>query len=319
MKKLAIGILAHVDAGKTTLSEAMLYSAGEIRKLGRVDHKNAFLDTHDLERERGITIFSKQALMHLPNTVFTLLDTPGHVDFSAETERTLSVLDYAVLVVSAAEGVQSHTETLWQLLKRYGVPTFIFVNKMDISQYSKEIVREEIRQKLSCVDFSEIGTESFFDALAMCDETLMETFLETGTVPDGLIQEAIQKRHAFPCFFGSALKMDGISALLSALDRFTMQKQAKSEFGAKVFKITEDSQGNRLTHLKITGGTLTARMSITDTEKINQIRLYSGDKFTTANELTAGEICAVTGLDSTFAASRWVLIFRQTFRYWSRL
>jgi len=302
MKKLAIGILAHVDAGKTTLSEAMLYSAGEIRKLGRVDHKNAFLDTHDLERERGITIFSKQALMHLPNTVFTLLDTPGHVDFSAETERTLSVLDYAVLVVSAAEGVQSHTETLWQLLKRYGVPTFIFVNKMDISQYSKEIVREEIRQKLSCVDFSEIGTESFFDALAMCDETLMETFLETGTVPDGLIQEAIQKRHAFPCFFGSALKMDGISALLSALDRFTMQKQAKSEFGAKVFKITEDSQGNRLTHLKVTSGSLSVK-SLLHTgeceEKVNQIRIYSGEKFQTVERVDAGTVCAVTGLSAS--------------------
>ena len=302
MKRITLGILAHVDSGKTTLSEGMLYSSGDIRKLGRVDHKNAFLDTHDIERERGITIFSKQAMMHLPDTEVTILDTPGHVDFSTETERTLQVLDYAILVISGTEGVQSHTKTLWNLLSRYRVPTFLFVNKMDIATYSKEIVCEEIRQKLSCVDFTDTKSEEFYDELAMCDETCMEEFLESGTVSDGAIKKAIRARKVFPCFFGAALKLTGIEELLSGLNRFTEQPQGKGEFGAKVFKITEDAQGNRLTHMKITSGELKVKSLVRTgetEEKVNQIRVYSGTKFETKEMVDSGTVCAVVGLENT--------------------
>lgn len=302
MKRITLGILAHVDSGKTTLSEGMLYSSGDIRKLGRVDHKNAFLDTHDLERERGITIFLKQAILHLPDTEVTILDTPGHVDFSAETERTLQVLDYAILVISGTEGVQSHTKTLWRLLERYRVPTFLFVNKMDIATYSKEIVREEIRQKLSCVDFTNIGSEEFYDELSMCDETCMEEFLEKGEVSDASIIKAIRARKVFPCFFGAALKLSGVEELLAGLDRFTEQPQGKKEFGAKVFKITEDAQGNRLTHMKITSGELKVKSLVRTgetEEKVNQIRVYSGTKFETKEVADVGTVCAVVGLENT--------------------
>lgn len=303
MNKIVLGILAHVDSGKTTLSEGILYTVGEIRKLGRVDHKNAFLDTHELERERGITIFSKQALLNLDNTSITLLDTPGHVDFSAETERTLQVLDYAVLVVSGAEGVQSHTQTLWRLLERYNIPVFIYVNKMDISQLAKQELLYEIQQKLGGVDFSEEYDEKFFEELAMCDEGIMEEFLKTGTVSDDLICEAVQRRKVFPCYFGSALKLDGIDKLLKGLDRFTVSKQKGNEFGAKVFKITEDDRGNRLTHMKITSGVLKVKSLIKtgDTEeKVNQIRIYSGTKFEAVNEVETGDVCAVTGILNSF-------------------
>ncbi len=307
MKRIVIGMLAHVDSGKTTLSEGMLYRSGEIRKLGRVDHGNAFLDTDSMERSRGITIFSKQATLSLPESSVTLLDTPGHVDFSAEMERALQVLDYAVLVISGTDGVQSHTETLWQLLIRYNIPTFIFINKMDISYLAKESLLKELKQRLSggCCDFSPLrdGNE-LTEELAECGEELMNAYLDDGEIPDNLISEAIAKREVFPCLFGSALKLNGVDELLTAIDRFTLEKHYPEEFGARVYKITQDEQGARLTHLKITGGTLKVRTLIEGngwSEKINQIRVYSGLKFTALDDLPAGCICAVTGLSRTFA------------------
>lgn len=302
MNHLVIGMLAHVDAGKTTLSEALLYSTGAIRTLGRVDAKNAFLDTDSMERARGITIFSKQARFSLPRFSVTLLDTPGHVDFSAEMERTLQVLDYAILVISGADGVQGHTKTLWHLLKHYRIPTFLFVNKMDQQGTNKQALMEQLRTMLSdsVVDFS-VNTAIDREAVALTDEALLDKHLSGEKITDTDIATVIAERKLFPCFFGSALRMKGIEELIRGLDTYMTARQYPDEFGAKIYKITRDSQGNRLTHLKITGGTLSARMSVTDTEKINQIRLYSGEKFTTANELNAGEVCAVTGLDSTFA------------------
>jgi len=302
MNHLVIGMLAHVDAGKTTLSEALLYSTGAIRTLGRVDTKNAFLDTDSMERARGITIFSKQARFSLPHSSVTLLDTPGHVDFSAEMERTLQVLDYAILVISGADGVQGHTKTLWHLLKHYRIPTFLFVNKMDQQGTNKQALLEQLHNMLSdsVVDFS-VNSAIDKEAVALTDETLLDKHLSGEEITDIDIATVIAERKLFPCFFGSALRMKGIEEFIHGLDTYMKPKSYPDEFGAKVYKITRDSQGNRLTHLKITGGTLSARMSVTDTEKINQIRLYSGEKFTAANELTAGEICAVTGLDSTFA------------------
>ena len=302
MNHLVIGMLAHVDAGKTTLSEALLYSTGAIRTLGRVDAKNAFLDTDSMERARGITIFSKQARFSLPRFSVTLLDTPGHVDFSAEMERTLQVLDYAILVISGADGVQGHTKTLWHLLKHYRIPTFLFVNKMDQQGTNKQALMEQLRTMLSdsVVDFS-VSTAIDREAVALTDESLLDKHLSGAKITDTDIATVIAERKLFPCFFGSALRMKGIEELIHGLDTYMTARQYPDEFGAKIYKITRDSQGNRLTHLKITGGTLSARMSVTDTEKINQIRLYSGEKFTTANELNAGEVCAVTGLDSTFA------------------
>lgn len=302
MNHVVIGMLAHVDAGKTTLSEALLYSTGAIRTLGRVDNKNAFLDTNSMERARGITIFSKQARLTLDNYSVTLLDTPGHVDFSAEMERTLQVLDYAILVISGADGVQGHTKTLWRLLKHYRIPTFLFVNKMDQQGTNKLALLEQLCNLLSdsIVDFSfqsAIDTE----AVALTDEALLNKHLAGEALTDADIAAVIAARKLFPCFFGSALKLRGIKELIDGLAAYMKPKDYPPAFGAKVYKITRDSQGNRLTHLKITGGTLSSRMSINDTEKANQIRLYSGDKFTTANELPAGEVCAVTGLDSTFA------------------
>lgn len=304
MNKIVIGILAHVDAGKTTLSEGMLYLSGKIRRLGRVDNKDAYLDNFELERNRGITIFSKQAIFQVEDKVFTLLDTPGHVDFSAEMERTLQVLDYAILVVSASDGVQGHTHTLWKLLERYDIPVFIFVNKMDQNQRDKNKILKELKDKLSseCVEFKKENIEEFYDDIAMCGEDLMETYLEDGIIGKEEIVDAIYDRRVFPCFFGSALKLNGVEDFMKALFTYTDIPIYSDDFGAKVFKISRDDQGNRLTHMKITGGSLKVKDVLTNNiwkEKINQIRIYSGEKFETVNEVKAGEICAVTGLTMT--------------------
>ncbi len=315
MKKITIGILAHVDAGKTTLSEGLLYKTGAIRQLGRVDHGNAFLDTDAQEKARGITIFSKQARFSHGQTEFILLDTPGHVDFSAEMERTLQVLDLAVLVISGKDGVQGHTATLWKLLKKYNVPVFIFVNKMDLEGAEKEKILEELRRRLDggCVDFCIEKDEDRYDQAAMCDEGLMDEFLETGVISEESLARAIMERSMFPCFFGSALKMEGIDALLDGLDGLTCEKEYGSEFGARVYKITRDDKGSRLTHMKVTGGRLktkdelvTGREETSDTEtvkgeKVEQIRVYSGAKFTAQDAAEAGEVVAVTGLKDTYA------------------
>lgn len=302
MKRLVIGMIAHVDSGKTTLSEAMLYSAGEIRKLGRVDHGDAFLDTHSIERSRGITVFSKQAVMRYGDCDITLLDTPGHADFSAETERALQALDYAVLVISGTDGVQSHTETLWRLLTRYRIPAFIFVNKMDISSYEPSVLMGGLCNRLDsgCIDFSASrDRDAFYEEAAMCDEKLMEEYLESGEVSAESLRRAIAERKIFPCFFGSALKMSGIEEFLKGLDFYAVQKKYPAEFGARVFKIT-DEQNVRLTHMKITGGSLKVRSVIGD-EKINQIRIYSGTKFQAVDEVYAGAVCAVTGIAHSYS------------------
>lgn len=307
MKQMVLGILAHVDAGKTTLSEALLYISGHLRKLGRVDHRDAFLDTYALERERGITIFSKQAILRQGDLQITLLDTPGHVDFSAETERTLQVLDAAILVISAADGVQGHTQTLWRLLKRYQVPTFLFINKMDCPKADKEGLLSELCERLhsGCIDFSKQDTEEFYENIAMCDEALLNDFLQNEKLEIKEIQEAIRKRKVFPCFFGSALKLLGVQELLDGIGRYAGIPAYTEAFGAKIFKITRDGQGNRLTHMKITGGKLSARTVLSDTgntwqEKVNQIRIYSGERFEAVNEAEQGSVCAVTGLTKTY-------------------
>ena len=303
-KQLVIGILAHVDSGKTTLSEALLYGTGTIRKLGRVDHKDAFLDTDALEKARGITIFSKQALFTAGNTDFTLLDTPGHVDFSTETERTLQVLDYAVLVISGTDGVQSHTETLWRLLRRYRIPTFVFVNKMDLPGPGREALLTQLNRRLGD-GFVDFGAEQADrdEVLALCDERLMETMLDRGSLTDTDLIPAIARRHVFPCWFGSALKLQGVDALVEGLDRYTRPAPALEAFGAKVFKVSQDEQGNRLTWLRVTGGALKVKAQLTGevdgepwAEKANQLRLYSGAKFTLAECIGPGQVCAVTGL-----------------------
>lgn len=313
LKRLVIGILAHVDSGKTTLSEAMLYRAGEIRRLGRVDHKDAFLDTHTLERDRGITIFSKQALLRLKDTEITLLDTPGHIDFSAEMERTLQILDYAILVVSGADGVQSHTKTLWRLLERYGIATFIFLNKMDLPSPEPIKLLTTLKKELSegCIDFSSTDSpdESFFEELALCDEQLLEMQLGAGINNDSIIK-AISDRRVFPCFFGSALKTVGVDAFLSGFERYTTMPKAGGSFAANVFKITEDEQGNRLTHMKITGGSLRVRELIKGfysdlenewEEKVTQLKIYSGTKPQSVQEAFPGTVVAVAGLTHTFS------------------
>ena len=303
-KRLVVGILAHVDSGKTTLSEAMLYRSGTIRKLGRVDHKDAFLDTDALEKARGITIFSKQALLNVKNTAVTLLDTPGHVDFSTETERTLQVLDYAVLVISGTDGVQSHTETLWRLLRRYRVPTFVFVNKMDLPGPGREALLAQLTHRLG-EGFVDFGTDADArdEALALCDERLMEAVLENGALSDAQITAAIARRHVFPCWFGAALKLEGVDALLAGLDAYTRPAPALDAFGAKVFKLSPDEQGGRLTWLRVTGGSLKVKALLQGeadgepwAEKANQLRLYSGAKYTLAEEVFPGQVCAVTGL-----------------------
>lgn len=325
-KRICIGILAHVDAGKTTLSEGLLYLCGEIRKLGRVDHGDAFLDTYELERERGITIFSKQARLETEDMEITLLDTPGHVDFSAEMERTLQVLDYAILVINGMDGVQSHTMTLWRLLERYEIPVFLFVNKMDQQGTDHDALLMDLRKRLNenCMDFNCLtedasessggengktesrkqGTdisgerEALMENLAMCEEELLETYLETGVVEHREICRLIAERKVFPCWFGSALKMQGVQEFLQGLESYTMERAYPREFGARVFKIARDPQGVRLTYLKITGGNLKVK-TILDEEKIDQIRIYSGSKYELVQEVSAGDICTVTGLTKT--------------------
>ncbi len=307
MKNISVGILAHVDAGKTTLSEGLLYSSGNLTKLGRVDKRDAFLDTHSLERERGITIFSKQAILELPDTRITLIDTPGHVDFSCEAERAISVQDYAILVVSATDGVTAHTKTLWHLLAARRVPTFIFVNKLDIADRTRPQLLAELTTVLSpsCVDFSADGTPDFFEACASRDEILMEEYFETDSLESEGIRQAILKRRIFPTFFGSALKMKGVSELLFGIDKYSLQKNySESLFGARVYKISRDVQGKRLTYLKVTGGTLRPKDTVeiktpegeSVVEKIEEIRLYSGDKFKSLSSAPAGTVCAVLGL-----------------------
>ena len=303
------GLLAHVDAGKTTLSEALLYVSGARRTLGRVDHRDAYLDTHALERARGITIFSKQALLETPSRDVTIVDTPGHVDFSAEAERVLSVLDCAVLVISGTDGIQAHTLTLWRLLERYQVPTFLFLNKMDLPGPDRDKLMQQLQEQLSsgCVDFGQ-DREAIAEAAAMCDEALLENYLETGEVTEGNLRGLIARRKLFPCCFGSALKLEGIGQLLDLLDTLAPQRDYPAEFAARVYKISRDLQGNRLTWLKLTGGSLKVRSPMRyvnqkgdeKEEKILQIRRYSGDKFSAPEEASAGSLIAVTGLTETY-------------------
>ena len=327
MKKLVIGILAHVDAGKTTLSERLLYLCGVIRQIGRVDHGDTFLDNYELEKERGITIFSKQAILKTEDVEVTLLDTPGHVDFSAEMERTLQVLDYAILVINGMDGVQSHTMTLWRLLERYQIPTFLFVNKMDQNGTDHEALLADLKAHLheNCVDFGKIQendeentlTSDQMENIAVCDETLLEKYLETGSIEEEEITELITQRKIFPCYFGSALKEDGVEDFWNGVQKYTREPKRPAEFGAKVFKIARDEQGNRLTYMKITGGSLKAKTMLSSRakgqalpgvrqqqedweEKADQLRLYSGAKYTTITEAEAGTICAVTGLTRTY-------------------
>lgn len=326
MKRIVTGILAHVDAGKTTLSEALLYTTGNVRKLGRVDHGDAFLDTNTMERQRGITIFTEPAIIATPNLTLTLLDTPGHVDFSAEMERTLTVLDYAILVISGADGIQGHTETLWRLLKRYNVPTFIFINKMDAPAADKTKLLNQLKKRFSdgCIDFTGAHDDNaaladVMEDIAMQSETAMELYLESGTIQDETIREMIADRALFPCFFGSALKMDGIDEFVAGFERYVREPKYDSEFGARIYKVSHDVQGNRLTWLKVTGGEFKAKTVLSGTarvgtdlgeskidddgmwhEKADQVRVYSGAKFTTVDSVVAGTVCAVTGLTRTF-------------------
>lgn len=321
MKRIVAGILAHVDAGKTTLSEALLYVTGQVRKLGRVDHGDAFLDTNAMERQRGITIFTEPAILATPDLTITLLDTPGHVDFSAETERTLTVLDYAILVISGADGIQGHTETLWRLLDRYQVPTFVFINKMDAPGADKSQLLAQLKKRLSdgCVDFTEPIVDTCMEEIAMQDETAMDAYLDTETVPEETIRTMIANRRLFPCYFGSALKMDGIEQFVAGFERFTQEPQYDGDFGARIYKVSHDTQGNRLTWLKVTGGELKAKMMLSGAvrvgsdstadavsgvdrwhEKADQVRVYSGVKSTTVDTVPAGTVCAVTGLTQTF-------------------
>ena len=310
MKRLTVGILAHVDAGKTTLSEGLLYSAGAISRLGRVDRKDTYLDTYSLERERGITIFSKQASISFGDTEITLLDTPGHIDFSCEAERSLSVQDYAILVISATDGVQSHTKTLWQLLSARKIPTFIFVNKTDLSEKTRSEIMKELKVGISssCVDFSSDNVK--YEDSAGADEELMGEFFDMGSILDSSLSTAILTRRIFPCFFGSALKMTGVKEFLYDFDRYTVAKSYNARvFGAKVYKIARDPSGKRLTYMKITGGRLANKDTITVkdregnifTEKIEEIRLYSGEKYKSAKEAVGGMLCAVLGPTKTLS------------------
>ncbi len=300
MKKLVIGIIAHVDSGKTTLSEALLYTSGEIQKLGRVDHKNSFLDNNLLERERGITIFSKQARLKSGSAEITLLDTPGHVDFSAETERTLCVLDYAILVISGTDGVQSHTETLWKLLSHYSIPTFIFVNKTDLDGFDRYKILSDIKSRLSsaCSDFSVLD-DAFFEDAAINSQEMLEEYLSDGFVSQGALARAANSRELFPCFFGSALRGDGVREFLEAMDKYTLMRKYPNDFGAKIYKIADDEKGKRIAFAKITGGTLAVKDSVRikgNNQKINELRVYSGAKFVPMSNVFPGEICAICGL-----------------------
>ena len=305
MDKLVIGILAHVDAGKTTLSEGLLYTCGRLKKLGRVDHKDAFLDTDPMERERGITIFSKQAVLPLEGAEITLLDTPGHADFSAEMERTLQVLDCAILVISGTDGVQGHTHTLWKLLERYGVPTFLFINKMDLAGADRDALLSELKSRLDegCVDFA-APAEQIQEQAAVCDEDALERYLEDGALDDGALTALIARRKLFPCWFGSALKLEGVAEFLQGLEHYAPRPRYGPDFAARVFKISRDSQGARLTWMKITGGSLKVKALLSGPgweEKVDQLRIYSGAKFQAVDEAAAGTVCAVTGLSATAA------------------
>lgn len=297
-KNITLGLVAHVDSGKTTLTEAMLVGAGALRQAGRVDHGDAFLDTHALERSRGITIFAKEARLTLPHTELTLLDTPGHADFGAEMERTLSVLDYALLIISGTDGVQAHTETLWRLLERYRLPVFIFINKMDRPGADRDEILQNLQQKLSPACLPADAEE---ETLALCNEGLMQEYLEGGMLTAECLAAAVARREWFPCFWGAALRQEGITGLLEGLDRLTLPPAYLPDFAARVYKISTDPQGNRLTHLKVTGGTLRVRMLLPNGEKITQIRLYNGAKYQTAEEIPAGTVAAVTGLTQTRA------------------
>lgn len=309
-RKLVLGILAHVDAGKTTLSEALLYRCGKIRKPGRVDTKDAYLDTNEMERERGITIFSKQAVFQMGDIEVTLLDTPGHVDFSSEMERTLQVLDYAILVISGADGVQGHTLTLWKLLERYEIPTFLFINKMDQPGTEEEHIIQNLQQELdeSCISFSMTGN-TFYENIAMCREEWMDTYLEHDRIAVEQIREGIWNRFVFPCFFGSALKIEGIDAFIAGMETYMVEPEYPGEFAAKVYKISRDDSKNRLTHIKVTGGELRVRQTLSGkdaegeewSEKVNQIRVYSGEKYESVEVAKLGMICSVTGLSKTYA------------------
>ena len=314
MDKLVVGILAHVDAGKTTLSEGLLYTCGRLKKLGRVDHQDAFLDTDPMERARGITIFSKQAVLPVDGAELTLLDTPGHADFSSEMERTLQVLDCAILVISGTDGVQGHTHTLWRLLERYHVPTFLFINKMDLAGADRSAVLAGLKQRLGsgCVDFSGERDESFREEAAVCDESVLERYLETGVLTDGDLRRMVGKRKLFPCWFGSALKLEGVSEFLEGVEQYAPVPAYPETFGARIYKIARDGQGTRLTYLKVTGGTLRVKSLLTNRrpglgedqvweEKADQIRIYSGAKFRTVEEAPAGTVCAVTGLSRSRA------------------
>lgn len=312
-KRICAGLLAHVDAGKTTLAESMLYLSGSIRKLGRVDHKDAFLDTHKLEKARGITIFSKQAELHLEDTKITLLDTPGHVDFSAEMERTLQILDYAILIVSGPDGVQGHVQTLWKLLKRYEIPVFLFINKMD-QPTEKALILKELKKRLDerCIEFNSEETAEWMEEIALCDEEVMEQYLEDGEITKETIAELIKDRKVFPCYFGSALRMEGVEEFLQGILKYVKCQEYSDVFGARVYKIARDDQGNRLTYLKVTGGSLKVKMVLKKQEdskdgqemweeKVDQIRIYSGSQFSAVQEAEAGSICAVTGLTKTYS------------------
>lgn len=310
MKQLVIGILAHVDAGKTTLSEALLYTAGAIPALGRVDHRDAYLDTHALERDRGITIFSKQALFQTPELAVTLLDTPGHVDFSAEMERTLQVLDYAILVISATDGVQAHTETLWRLLRRNQIPTFLFVTKMDLPNPGREAILAGLQRQLDegCADFTR-RDGAWAEGVALRDEGLLDRYLETGRLTPRDVSGLVRLGRLFPCYFGAALRLEGVADFLQGLTDYTEAPVYPPDFAARVFKIARDSQGNRLTYAKITGGTLAVRAPLSYLpqtggevleEKVTQLRLYSGAKYQTAEAVSAGQVCALLGLTQTY-------------------
>ena len=311
MKQLVVGLLAHVDAGKTTLTEGLLFQGGQLKKLGRVDHQDAFLDNESLERERGITIFSKQALLPLSHTQLTLLDTPGHVDFSGEMERTLQVLDYGILVISGSDGVQSHTRTLWKLLEQYHIPTFLFINKMDLPGTDRQALLRELQLRLGegCLDFDpSLPSETLMENLSLLEEGAMEEYLETGTLAQETIVDLIAQRKAFPCYFGAALRLQGLEPLLQGLETYTRTPAYPDDFGAKVYKIARDPQGNRLTYLKVTGGVLTVKALLEGEsrsgepwqEKVDQIRLYSGNKYQLLEQAPAGSVCAVTGLDATW-------------------
>lgn len=306
MKRITTGILAHVDAGKTTLSEGLLYAAGEIRTLGRVDNKNTFLDTDEIERKRGITVFSKQAVLTVDDAIITILDTPGHMDFAAEAERTLQVLDYAILVISGRDGIQSHTKNLWELLKKHSIPLFIFINKLDLEGTDMIRIIEELKEDFTgnFVDFSSSGSDIFYENLAVCDEKLMDEYLETGQISENSIARSIRLRNVFPCFGGSALKMEGVESFLTAFIKLTRQSTTFPVFGAKVFKIAQYDKGERLTFMKITGGSLKVKDTLKNddfTEKINEIRIYSGEKYENIDIAQSGMICAVTGPNKTYS------------------